>query len=125
MKTKKEIKDNLEEVKKDINALCQRCEHRCRFIETHGVWRPRYECGDLDFHSASCYMYQPVMPVNLKVAKGDKRPVGIPMLGARLNPADKQKEFREALECVAVPTKKKGEFTMIYRQKKESKGKKK
>jgi hypothetical protein len=127
MKTKKEIKDKLIEMKKEITGLCQRCEHRCRFIETHGLWRPKYECGDFTMSKGSCYFYQPVKPVNLKVEKGDKRPIGIPMLGARLNPTDKQEEFRDTLDCVAVPTKKKGEFTMIYRQKeiKKPKGKKK
>ena len=69
-------------MKKKYHALCNRCEHRIKFIET-GM-RPRYECGELPFvdddgevHNSAkvgCYMYQPVKPVVLAVDEGDDRP---------------------------------------------------
>jgi hypothetical protein len=61
--------------KKTVIGLCARCEHRAQFIESGR--RPRYQCGDLKFNSGNCYMFQPVAPLVVRRASGEKRPLFI------------------------------------------------
>jgi hypothetical protein len=72
-------------VKTETGGLCYRCEHRARFLESDGVFRPRCECGDIDKSSNYCYMYQPVQPVIIgKRHREDNRPLfGPPFMSAR------------------------------------------
>lgn len=58
--------------------LCNRCEHRIRYIETKDTpspLQPRSECGQINMSVSSCYCYKPVLPVIVKRTKGDKRPI--------------------------------------------------
>ena len=54
-------------------GLCYRCEYRAQYLETGS--KPRYECGEPNFCSISCYMYRPVAPIAVKSSSGDKRPL--------------------------------------------------
>ena len=58
---------------KGEHGLCNRCEHRVRWLETHSR-RPRCECGDLT-SKYSCYMYEPVHPLVIVQDKGEVRPL--------------------------------------------------
>ena len=63
-------------------TLCNRCEHRARFIEEN--MRPRYECGNVGQSVYACYMFMPVQPIEMAPAHGDRRPVAGPwMFSAR------------------------------------------
>lgn len=57
-------------------GLCHRCEHRARFFETgHG---PRCECQTPGYGVCSCYMYEPVTPLEMTLNEREKRPpIGI------------------------------------------------
>lgn len=61
----------------DELRLCFRCERRAGFLET-GMG-PRAQCKD-EGAIGNCYAYLPVKPIVLKKAKGDRRPVGVPIL---------------------------------------------
>ena len=94
----------------EFKGLCQRCEHRVRFLE-HGI-RPRMECGivprecrvcrdktmqerracthcngsgySMGMSSGSCYMYRPVRPVVLqRTDPDDPRPMTSGILACR------------------------------------------
>lgn len=57
--------------------LCFRCERRAEFLETGRG--PRHECKQADA-VGNCYAYLPVKPLVMKRPKGERRPVGGPML---------------------------------------------
>lgn len=61
---------------KEAIGLCWRCEHRARFNEMGGKWRPRCECGDVHTAYCGCYMYAPVVPFVLRRRRGDTRKFG-------------------------------------------------
>jgi hypothetical protein len=51
----------MEGKEKLLGGICQRCEHRARYLETGHA--PRAECGWPETSKHSCYMYCPVMPI--------------------------------------------------------------
>ena len=75
---------------KNPQGLCHRCEHRARNKETGMA--PRYECGITET-VFGCYMYEPVRPLIIRKQKGDKRPLLLNALSARVERMDRQPEI--------------------------------
>jgi hypothetical protein len=78
-------------------GLCFRCEHRARFFETEAA--PRCECGNTDLAVGSCYMYTPVKPLTIQRLKGDRRPITLNVLSARVAKSPKQMALRPSVQA--------------------------
>jgi hypothetical protein len=99
---------------KEGTKLCFRCEWRARSLET-GMG-PRHECKQHESAVYSCYMYSPVFPIILERNKGDKRPKGGGILGARMHGVGVYKELEKVLVRL-----KKGLVVKLLLPKEESK----
>lgn len=68
-------------MKKEVTALCHRCEWRAQHRELGHA--PRYECGTRGA-VWSCYMYKPVCPIIIQKNDDDQRDMFAPyMVSAR------------------------------------------
>lgn len=81
-------------------GLCQRCEHRMRYVEgteentveqrlakcekrkpvLKHVPCPRMECGAAPLSNWSCYMYMPILPFVMESDDGDPRSLELPIM---------------------------------------------
>ena len=109
----------MEDQEEERTGLCTRCEHRVKWFETRGKYRPRMECGTVhinengepSFHSShSCYMFKPVMPVvTSKSDPRDPRPrFGPAIFSAREGFVRVAKRDKDVVLNVKVLNKRKG-----------------
>lgn len=89
-------------------SLCFRCENRAKFLDSKGLYRPRFECGEIETSKFACYCYTPVRPCILAPLEGDKRPImGPAMISARLR-------FVEVPEALVMSAKKSKKGFLFY-----------
>jgi len=101
---------------KKRNALCYRCEHRARHLESmdkgdHMTGSgPRCECRASESAVYSCYMFLPTAPMIVAPNEGEERPLFAgAMLSGRMHPVripplkGKAEEYEDGTMVYMVP----------------------